>query len=123
MLEKVAFTMYPVTDVKRARAFYEGLLGLETHGTEKIGENMAWIEYDLPGGGCFALADFTEDVPHANSGGTIAFEVSDLDELIAHLKNNGVAFASDMFHSPVCRMAVCLDPDGNSLLLHQLKNK
>ncbi len=28
MLEKVAFTMHPVTDVARARSFYEGTLGL-----------------------------------------------------------------------------------------------
>ncbi|WP_020398808.1 VOC family protein [Kordiimonas gwangyangensis] len=123
MLEKVAFTVYPVTDVPRARAFYEGLLGLDTHGTEKIGKEMAWIEYDLPGGGCFAIANFTENTPHATAGGTIAFEVNDLDALLAHLKSNGVEFMSDMTHSPACRMAVCLDPDGNSILLHQLKNK
>ena len=28
MLQKVAFTMYPVKDMARARAFYEGVLGL-----------------------------------------------------------------------------------------------
>jgi predicted enzyme related to lactoylglutathione lyase len=28
-----------------------------------------------------------------------------------------------MIHSPVCRMAVCLDSEGNSILLHQLKAK
>ncbi len=123
MLEKVAFTMYPVTDVDRARGFYEGLLGLDTHGTEKVGEGMAWIEYDLPGGGCFALSNFTGDTPHATAGGTIAFEVSDLDALVMHLKENGVAFEGEIIESPGCRMAVCLDPDGNSLLLHQLRNK
>jgi predicted enzyme related to lactoylglutathione lyase len=26
-------------------------------------------------------------------------------------------------HSPVCRMALCLDSEGNSILLHQLKPK
>ncbi len=28
MFKRVAFTMYPVTDIKRARAFYEDTLGL-----------------------------------------------------------------------------------------------
>ena len=52
MLKKVAFTMYPVKDPVRARAFYEGTLGL------KVGShssNGTWTEYDLPGGGCVAL--------------------------------------------------------------------
>jgi predicted enzyme related to lactoylglutathione lyase len=34
-----------------------------------------------------------------------------------------VTFKSDIIHSPVCRMAVCLDSEGNSILLHQLKPK
>ena len=37
------------------------------------------------------------------------------------LKGKGVTFKSDVIHSPVCRMAVCLDSEGNSILLHQLK--
>jgi hypothetical protein len=28
---------------------------------------------------------------------------------------------ADDIESPVCRMAVCLDPDGNSIILHKLK--
>lgn len=28
MIKKVAFTMYPVTDIERARDFYENTLGL-----------------------------------------------------------------------------------------------
>ena len=53
----------------------------------------------------------------------LALEVDDLDTLIADLKGKGVTFQSDVIHSPVCRMAVCLDSEGNSILLHQLKPK
>jgi hypothetical protein len=28
-----------------------------------------------------------------------------------------------MVHSPVCRMSIILDSEGNSIILHQLKNK
>lgn len=35
------------------------------------------------------------------------------------LKAKGVTFKSDVIESPVCRMAVRLDTEGNSLLLHQ----
>ena len=122
MFKKVAFTMYPVTDVPRARDFYEETLGLKigSHGNQ--GDKW-WIEYDLPGGGCLALTNFTGEQPSANSGGTVAFEVEDLDALIANHKSRKVEFKGDVIDSPVCRMAVCLDSEGNSMLLHQLKPK
>jgi predicted enzyme related to lactoylglutathione lyase len=122
MFKKVAFTMYPVTDVPRARAFYEETLGLTPGSVGNHGEGW-WIEYDLPGGGCLALTNFTGDKPSDTSGGTVAFEVEDLDRLMADLKAKGVRFKSDVIHSPVCRMAVCLDSEGNAILLHQLKPK
>jgi predicted enzyme related to lactoylglutathione lyase len=120
MFKKVAFTMYPVTDVARARGFYEGTLGLTAGSVGNQGDGW-WIEYDLPGGGCLALTNFTGDKPSDTAGGTIALEVEDLDRLMAELKAKGVRFKSDVIHSPVCRMAVCLDSEGNAILLHQLK--
>jgi predicted enzyme related to lactoylglutathione lyase len=47
--------------------------------------------------------------------------VEDLEDLMRQLKDRGVPFRSDVIHSPVCRMAVCEDSEGNSVLLHQLK--
>lgn len=122
MLKKVAFTMYPIRDVDRARDFYENKLGLKigSHGNQG---DKHWIEYDLPGGGCIALTNFVPDEPSAKAGGTIALEVADLDALIADLKSKDVVFTSGIIPSPVCRMAVCLDSEGNSILLHQLKPK
>ena len=121
-LKKVAFTMYPITDVPRARDFYENKLGLKIGNHGHQGDQW-WIEYDLPGGGCFALTNFTQEKPSADAGGTVAFEVDDLEVLIAKLKTKDVEFRSDIIESPVCRMAVCLDSEGNSILLHQRKPK
>ncbi len=122
MFKKVAFTMYPITDVPRARKFYEETLGLKRGSMGNQGDKY-WIEYDLPGGGCLGLTNFIPDTPSDKAGGTIAFEVEDLDKLMTDLKGKGVTFKSDVIHSPVCRMAVCLDSEGNSILLHQLKPK
>lgn len=122
MFKKVAFTMYPVTNVTRARKFYEETLGLKAGSNGNQGENW-WVEYDLPGGGCLAITNFVPDTPSASAGGTVALEVGDLDQLMSDLKAKGVTFKSDVIHSPVCRMAVCLDSEGNSILLHQLKPK
>lgn len=119
MLKKIAFTMYPIIDVSRAREFYEQKLGLAVGAHGNQGDKW-WIEYDLPGGGCLALTNFTDEQPSTNSGGTVAFEVEDLDKLMAGLKGQNVAFRSDVIHGPNCRMAVCVDSEGNSILLHQL---
>jgi len=120
MLAKVAFTMYPVKDTERARAFYERTLGL-TVGSHA--SNGVWTEYDLPGGGCFALFKTNDIQPSASAGGSIAFEVDDLDALLAKLESEGIEIKARMIQSPVCRMSVVLDPEGNSIILHELKKK
>ena len=119
MLKKVAFTMYPVKDMNRARAFYAETLGL---GPSKSGATSPWVEFDLPGGGCLAITTVTPNEPSASAGGTIAFEVDDLPALVADLKAKGVAFAAEGIESPVCRMAIVKDPDGNAIILHKLKS-
>jgi predicted enzyme related to lactoylglutathione lyase len=120
MLKKVAFTMYPVQDATRARAFYENKLGL-TRGSAS--SNGVWTEYDLPGGGCLALF-MNEDIkPSAAAGGSVAFEVDDLDAEIKRLKGEGVEFKAELIPSPVCRMSIILDSEGNSIILHELKKK
>jgi predicted enzyme related to lactoylglutathione lyase len=121
MIKKVAFTMYPVINMNRARHFYENILGIEV---SKISAQGAWVEYDLPGGGCFAITTLAQDVsPSANAGGSIAFEVENLEELVNKLKLQQVQFKLDIFSSPVCRMAVILDSEGNVITLHQLHNR
>lgn len=121
MYEKVAFTFYAVTDITRSRAFYEETLGL-TVGPIYGDGDKAWVEYDLPGGGCLAISNMTEAKP-GPGGGTIAFEVADREALVKRLKGAGVVFASEHIPSPVCDMSLVVDPDGNLLMLHQLKKK
>jgi predicted enzyme related to lactoylglutathione lyase len=120
MFKKVAFTMYPVKDAQRARAFYQDTLGLTVGSNSSSG---TWTEYDLPGGGCLALFATNDIEPSSGAGGSIAFEVEDLDALTARLKAAGVEFKADLIHSPVCRMSIILDSEGNSILLHELKKK
>jgi predicted enzyme related to lactoylglutathione lyase len=118
MLQKVAFTMYPVKDMPRARAFYGETLGL---GLINSGPSSPWVEFDLPGGGCLAITTVTPNDPSASAGGTIAFEVDDLPTTIAELKAKDVTIAAEGIESPVCRMAIIKDPDGNGIILHKLK--
>ena len=122
MLKKVAFTMYPVSDIARAIQFYERNLGLKPTKQFAHDSGGKWVEYDLPQGGCFAITTMAEGVkPSSNSGGSIAFEVEDLDKLTTKLKSNGVKFKFDTLETPVCRMCVIIDSEGNAVTLHQLK--
>jgi predicted enzyme related to lactoylglutathione lyase len=117
-LRKVAYTMYAVRDSKRARAFYEETLGLvrgASHGD--------WTEYDLPDGGCLLLGPADDLEPAADAGGRVSFEVEDLDALVTRLTSAGVTFMTEMRHTPVCRMIVARDSEGNSLILHELKRR
>ncbi len=120
-IQKVAFSMLPVRDAARARAFYESTLGLARGSHSADG---TWTEYDLPGGGCIALFRHPDPAHTVRPGGvSVAFEVDDLDALNLELKAQGVAYQADMVHSPVCRMSIIADPDGNTLILHHLRKK
>ena len=122
MLKKVAFTMFAVEDSARARAFYEEKLGLRRGSSS---DNGVWTEYDLPGGGCFALFKHPDPAQYTrgSGGASIAFEVEDLDALIPQLKAKEVTFKSAIIPSPVCRMSIIEDSEGNSIVLHELKAK
>lgn len=117
---EIAFTAYPVTDVPRARAFYEGVFNLkETTSFEH--EGASWVEYDV-GASTLALSNMGADKwkPH-NDGPCMAFEVADFDGAVAAAREAGAAFYVEPMDSGVCRMAVIGDPDGNSLIIHQRK--
>jgi predicted enzyme related to lactoylglutathione lyase len=118
MFKKVAFTMFPVADPTRARAFYEETLGF-TRGSHS--SDGVWTEYDLPEGGCLGL--FGGPAAKPGGGASIAFEVDDLDALNVRLKAAGVKYQADLVPSPVCRMSIISDSEGNTIILHELKKK
>ena len=62
-------------------------------------------------------------VRQTSGGASVALEVDDLDKVNADLKAKGVRYKADMIHSPVCRMSVILDSEGNSIILHELNKK
>ena len=116
---EAAFTCYPVKDMKRARQFYENILNLTPSSAYDVGPN-SWVEYDLKGT-TFTLG-YMEDGPlPSTDGGLIAFEVSDFDATVQALREAKAEFRLEPFATPGCQMAVVTDPEGNSLMIHQLK--
>jgi predicted enzyme related to lactoylglutathione lyase len=115
MITEIAFTGIPVTDIKRARSFYEGALGLKP-GMESAGG--MWVEYDVAGG-TLGLGCYGDAWKPASDGTCVAFEVDDIDAECARLKTKGVPFAMELTPTPVCRFAIIADPDGNKILIHK----
>jgi predicted enzyme related to lactoylglutathione lyase len=115
--KKVAFTGIPVTDMKRARAFYEGVLGLKIAGEFAEG---VWVEYEL-GPDTVAIGSVGDQWKPSADGTSVAIEVEDFETAIKSLKEKNATFAAEGIESPVCRMAVVQDPDGNKIIIHKLK--
>ena len=114
MITSIAYTVYPVTDMAKARGFYETALGLKvTHNFKDL-----WLEYDL-GDSTLAIAGMDMGLSPGAKGAMVALETDDLDGLVKQLKARLVSFAMEPFETPVCRMGIIKDPDGNQLVLHQ----
>jgi predicted enzyme related to lactoylglutathione lyase len=118
MIKHIAFTVYPVKDMARARAFYENDLGLKLSSEYK----GKWIEYHL-NDNCFAITTMVGEVeePSAKAGGAIGFEVDDVKATVDRLKAKGVKMKLEPFETAGCYMAMIYDPEGNGVILHQQK--
>jgi len=117
MIKELAFVVYAVSDMVRARRFYERTLGL------KLDSNFQdqWLEYDLKGA-TFAITTMDSEHQPGARGALVAFEVDDLDFVLERMRFLGVPLAKEMQTTPVCRFAVIQDPDGNELVIHQRKS-
>ena len=116
-INAIGFVAIPVTDVKRARSFYEGVLSLSV-AEEMMGGQ--WVEYSV-GDDTLAIANVGDSWTPSDQGTAAAFEMEDFDEAIKRLKDRQVRFAAEPFETPCCHMAVVQDPDGNKLIIHKLK--
>jgi catechol 2,3-dioxygenase-like lactoylglutathione lyase family enzyme len=115
-------TMLPVKDMTRARAFYEGCLGLKVGNLKADGK----FEYAV-GGSILALFPKPEGTRAEHTA--ISFRVADIDASIAELERAGVVFED--YDLPGLRTVehVCVlgsekaawfkDTEGNLLCIHE----
>jgi predicted enzyme related to lactoylglutathione lyase len=117
-ITEIAFSCYPVTDMARARNFYEGVLGLKPTMVHGEAGGLQWTECEI-GAGALSLGSGMPDWHPTSQGCSVTLEVEDFDAAIAHLKSNGVKFKMEPFPTPVCQMAFIFDPDGNTVGIHK----
>jgi catechol 2,3-dioxygenase-like lactoylglutathione lyase family enzyme len=115
-VERVDYIRVPVKDMKDAREFYEGALGLSAN---RNSPDDDWIEYEV---GNVTLAVMT---PHTHEyefsplpPGALALRVANVAEAKAKLEEAGVQ-VNEMWDSGKCHGAGVKDPSGNPILLHR----
>jgi len=119
-LTKVGRVCVTVADTDRAIDFYVETLGFEKVVDVPMGEDMRWVEVNLPGRETtIALAP---PPPGQSAGGAqtgICLDTSNVDADHAALKAAGVDVDDEVsrYGGPVPPMFWFRDPDGNSLLI------
>jgi catechol 2,3-dioxygenase-like lactoylglutathione lyase family enzyme len=82
----IAFACYPVTDLRRARRFYEGVLGLKE--SRFFGEgDKGFVEYDL-GSNTLGIGNGAPDWKPSPGGGSVGLEVEDFNAAISRVSSN-----------------------------------
>ncbi len=118
-ITEIAYTCYAVNDIKKARAFYEGVLGLKSSSVWE-GEGMAFVEYQI-GPHYLAVGMGAPAFTPGASGGVVAFEVADFPAAIEKLKSAAAKFVMEAHDTGACHMAVVEDPAGNRIMIHKRK--
>ena len=114
-----------VSDLDRARGFYEGGLGL-VPGEEEAGQSVRY-----PCGGGTRIFVYLSDHAGTSSGTLAGWFVDDLDETMSELAGRGVVFEQydqpgiktderGVFDAGRFRAAWVTDPDGNTLAITEI---
>jgi predicted enzyme related to lactoylglutathione lyase len=115
LITGVDFVCIPARDFEAMTTFYGETLGLPF---VKRWGTRAGAEYRA--GNLTLAITATEDfgAGFSTNAMPIALRVDDVAAAREQLEAKGVRFVSETFDSGVCWQAICLDPDGNPLSLH-----
>lgn len=110
MIGRVEHVWFWVADLDRAIAFYAEVLGLPLVRRE----GNEWAELDA---GPIRLALHAGAGDGREPGGTVVFEVGDLDATRLAMQTRGASFGDEGEVEGMARFASFTDPDGNRMQL------
>jgi predicted enzyme related to lactoylglutathione lyase len=115
---KLELVAVPVTDVDRAKAFYERV-GFHADHDHQVSEDIRFVQLTPPGSACsIALGVGLSDMTPGTLRG-LQMVVSDADAAREALVDAGVE-ASEVQEFPWGRFVFFADPDGNGWAVQQL---
>ena len=118
----VAFFAYAVSDMPKARSFYEGVLGLKPNSDYDGSGNPNWVEYDI-GATTLGIGCAPGMWEPSAKGASAALEVADFEDALTTVKTKSIPIVMGPHDFPSCRMVVIADPDGNRITLHKRNSK
>jgi len=110
-VERVDFFNIATQDAEASRAWYRDVVGLpvDPRNPDELTAGQVTLTFWEPE---------KEGIDFHPSIGGFAVRVADVEAAKAELESQGVKFVGSG-DSGVCHMAVCLDPDGNTIILHR----
>jgi predicted enzyme related to lactoylglutathione lyase len=120
-VSEFAFVGHPVESLRRARLFYEKVLGLpEPKAIDgRLEGDQGFLEYEIGPHTLAITTTWTGGKPVDEPSSGLVLEVEDFAEAMRHLEENCVEFEMGPFEGPACSIAVILDPDGNRIGIHK----
>ncbi|MGK5685514.1 VOC family protein [Actinoplanes sp. URMC 104] len=117
---KIELIPVPVTDVDRAKAFYEQV-GFHADHDHRVREGLRFVQLTPPGSACsIVIGDgITEKAPGTQE---IQCVIADADAARAQLVRAGVD-ASEVDKQPWGNFVYFRDPDGNSWALQAIESR
>lgn len=110
----------PVTDVDRAKAFYEDVCGWPAEQDVRVPPDLRFVQITPPGSACsFAFGNGLGSTIAPGTLDVIQAVVEDADAALDQLRASGVE-AQGVDEQPWGRFVTFRDPDGNRWTLQQL---
>lgn len=116
---KLELVPVPVSEVDRAKAFYEDQVGFDVDHDQRLGDDVRFVQLTPPGSACSIVigTGITDAVPGSAQG--LLLVVSDIDAARGELSARGVEISQVQDMAWGARHAYFNDPDGNSWQLQQ----
>lgn len=118
---KLELVMVPVTDVDRAKAFYE-LVGFHADHDQTVSDDVRFVQMTPPGSACSIAFGKGLTKMQPGSLDNMQMVIADADATHADLVARGVT-VSDVDELAWGRFVFFADPDGNGWALQQLPDR
>jgi predicted enzyme related to lactoylglutathione lyase len=115
---KLELVAVPVSDVDRAKAFYEQA-GFNADHDHRVSEEMRFVQLTPPGSGCSIAIGSGIMTTEPGSVQGLQLVVEDIEAARADLSGRGVE-VSDVQDFPWGRFVFFKDPDGNGWAVQQI---